>query len=985
MKNFLLLLTMLAFIPLGNVMAQNRTVSGQVKDASTGETLPGVNILEVGTNNGVTTDLDGNYKLSVGEGASLRFSFIGYKEQTIAVNGRSVIDLQMAEDIAQLSEVVVVGYGQIEARDATGAVQSIKSEDFNVGVISSPEELFQGKSAGVQITQSSGEPGASTNIRIRGTSSVRANNNPLYVVDGVPLSGTDVSGGGNDVGFGSSTSRNPLNFLNPNDIESIDILKDASATAIYGSRGANGVILITTKSGKSGGGLSYSYSLSASTITKKYDLLEAEEFLEASPGATDGGASTDWQDVIFRTGITQSHNLSYSGNLENGDFRVSFGYMDQEGIVEQSGLERYTTRFNGNKRFFNDKLKLSTQLTLSNVRDQNSLITNNSGFEGDLLGAALKLNPTFPVRNPDGTFYQVGTEQLNPAAMLAYTDDNTNTIRGLGNFSAEYEFFEGFNFKTVLGFDQSFSSRKAAYSRDLVAANIDSLGRAFFSDIEINNTLWENYFTYKKELSESINFDALLGYSYQQFNNRSKLIIGQNFRTSDTDIMINNLGAIDYTNGGFLVGNTTYETDELQSYFARVNLGIADKYLLTATFRADGSSKFGGNNKYGYFPSLAGAWRLSDEDFIPEAFTNLKLRAGFGVTGNQEIPHNIYTIRSRYGLPAFSEGGIDNNGRFDAVAFQNPNIQWETTTQYNLGIDYGFLNNRLTGSVDLYRKVTSDLLFRFNSAQPAANPFIWENLDADVINQGVEFSLNAILVDNSDFGWVFNGNIGYNKNRVENLSTVVNTGQVNGQGLTGAFAQRIANDRPLFSYYMLEFEGFNEEGLSVYANEDQQVYTGKSPLPNINTGLSNSFTYKDFSLSIFFNGQFGQYIYNNTANAYFTAGSLNSGRNVREDIVTNGEASSNAPAVSTRFLENGSFLRLQNLSLGYNINTSDMDFIKSIRVFGSAQNVFVITDYSGQDPEVNTDKSIDGVPSFGIDYTPYPRARTFTVGLDVQF
>ncbi len=982
-KNLLTMMVCLLFAAPG-AWAQGRTVTGTVSDLTSGEGLPGVNVVVVSTGQGVVTDLDGKFNISVSDGSKLKFSFIGYETQTIAVGARSVLDVGLKEDIAQLSEVVVVGYGQIEAKDATGAVQSIKSEDFNQGVIASPEELIQGKSAGVQITSASGEPGGATNIRIRGTSSVRANNNPLYVIDGVPLAGDNVSGGSTDVGFGTSSAKNPLNFLNPSDIASIDILKDASATAIYGSRGANGVIIITTKSGKGDGELSYSYNISTSEISKKYDLLNAQEFLEANPTASDGGADTDWQDQIFRTGISQSHNVSYSGAMESGDYRISFGYLNQEGIVQESGLERYTGRFNGNKRFINDKLKLSTQLTLSNVKDENSLITNNSGFEGDLLGSALKLNPTFPVKNPDGTFYQAGVEQLNPSALLAFNEDNTNTLRGLGNFSAEYEFFEGFSFKTVVGFDKSFSSRRAAYSRDLVATNIDSLGRAFFVDVEIDNTLWENYFTYDKQISESFSLNALVGYSYQGFSYKTKELLGQNFRTSNVNLMINNLGVLDYENG-FLIGNTSFSTDELQSVFGRLNLSFADKYLITATLRADGSSRFGGNNKYGYFPSLAGAWRLSDEVFIPSFFTDLKLRAGFGITGNQEIPHNLFTARNRFPLPDFGVSGIQNNGNSSAVSFQNPDIKWETTAQYNLGFDFGLVNNRLTGTIDLYKKVTSDLLFRFDAAQPAANPFQWRNLEADVINQGVEVSLTAILVDNSDFNWTFSGNLGYNQNIVENFNTVVNTGGINGQGLTGAFSQRIVEGESLFTYYLADFQGFNESGQSLYTNEGRPIYTGKSPLPIINTGLSNNLSYKDFSLNVFFSGQFGQYVYNNTANAYFTAGSLNSGRNVTKDIVTNGEAASNAPAASTRFLEDASFLRFQNATLAYNVNTANIDFIKSLRISATGQNLFVITDYSGQDPEVNTDKNIDGVPSFGIDYTPYPRARTFTIGVDVKF
>lgn len=997
---------------------QARKVTGQVTTSEDNSGLPGVNVIVKGTNTGTVTDVNGNYSIDVpSENTMLVFSSIGYILEEVQVGDKSVINVTLQTDIQELSEIVVVGYGQQKKRDVTGSMVSIDEESFNKGVIASPEQLIQGRTPGVQVTSSSGEPGGGINIRIRGTSSIRSGNNPLFVVDGVPLGGDDISGGGEDVSFGSSSARNPLNFINPNDIASIDILKDASATAIYGSRGANGVVIITTKSGRGKSQLEYSGSFGVSTIANKYDLLDADTYLSAAAelgadaSTLDMGSETDWQDEIFRTALTQSHNFSFGGGSQDGDFRVSLSYFDQEGIVEQSGLERVTARFNGTHNFINDRLILKTQLTVADITDKSVPITDNSGFEGDLLGAMISANPTRPVRNPDGTFNQPGTDQLNPVAMLAYNKDNTNTLKFLGNVSFDLKITDDLTFTTNLGLDKSESSRKAAFSADLVArgiqpqdydgdGTIDNLGgRANFIDISSDSRLMENYFTYDKVLGGNSKINVVLGYSYQRFENESRTIEAQNFRTTDLDLMLNNLGSVglfdqadpDVRNRIPIIGNSSKTIDELQSYFGRINYSLYDKYLFTATLRADGSTKFGGNNKYGYFPSFAAAWRLADEAFIPDFFTDLKLRAGYGVTGNQEIPNNLFQARQRYFHPD-GQFGFEAGGNLDAglpqlqnVAFNNPDLKWESTAQINFGIDYGFANNRIRGSIDFYHKTTNNLLVKFRSAQPAPNEFAWLNLDANVINKGVDFAFNAILVDQDDFDWDLLFNVGYNENKVENLGTVINTGRIHGQGLSEAFAQRIADGQPLYAYYLRKFVGFDDEGQSIYEDGDFQQFTGDSPLPKVTTGFTNNIRYRNFNASIFFDGQFGHKVYNNTKNAYFTAGALGNGRNVSTDVPGSGESNLNSPDVSTRFLEDASFVRLQNVTLGYNINVGNDSFIQSLRVSLIGQNLFVITEYSGLDPEVNVNKALDGVPSFGIDYTSYPRSRTFSLGVNAKF
>ncbi|WP_235296462.1 SusC/RagA family TonB-linked outer membrane protein [Portibacter marinus] len=963
-----------------------RTITGVVTDAESGETLIGANVVVTGTTTGTITDFDGAYALEVPEDAtSLTFSYTGFNEKVMPITGE-VINVELSAG-QLLEEVVVVGYGSVKKGDATGAVVALGEDDFNSGIVNSPEELIQGRAAGVQITTSSGEPGAGASIRIRGAGSIRNGNNPLFVVDGVPLGGGNVSPGGNTAGLGSSSAKNPLNFLNPNDIASINILKDASATAIYGSRGANGVVIITTKKGNSNKALvEYNGSVSTSTITRKYDLLGREEFLNAyasfngedAARSVDGGADTDWQDEILRTGISHNHNLSISGGLSSGSYRFSLGYLDQQGIVDKSGFDRLTGRFNVQNSFLNDRLTIASQVTVSQLLDQRVPITDNAGFRGDLWGSALKLNPTQPVFNADGTLNQPSLTEYNPVALIEFSDDNSRTLRGFGNISGTFNITDNLAFKTVGGFDRTFSNRQAAFSRALRADAIVDRGRAYIDHLSNYDLLWENYLTYDQDLGV-VNLSALAGYSYQSFLSSGQSIQAYDYPFDDTQLMVNNITASEK----YVINNGT-QFDELQSVFGRVNLGFADKYILTATIRRDGSSRFGPNNKYGTFPSLAFKWRLIDEDFTPDFFSDLGLRIGYGRTGNQEIPYNQWQRRIRYGGDGINNGGDINNGGVGDVSFNQFDLRWENTTQYNVGLDFGFMNNRLSGSLDWYTKNTNDLLIQVPSAQPAPQPFVWSNLDADIINTGLELALNYIAVDNNNMTWDINFNIATNNNTITNYNNINDTGAISGQGLTGAFAQRIAEGQPLYAYFVREFDGFDEEGISVYPNGDKQEFTGAQPIPTVSLGLTNSFNFGDLDVSFFFNGQFGHWIYNNTANALFTAGALANGRNVTSDVPGNGESNLNAPDVSTRFLERGDFVRLQNLNVGYRVPIQS-NSVSGLRLFLTGQNLLLFTNYTGQDPEVDTNKSINGIPSVGIDYTAFPRARTFTLGANVTF
>lgn len=1022
-----------------------QSVSGKVTSSDDGSAIPGVNILEKGTSNGTVTDADGNFSISVGANATLVFSFVGYATQEVSVGTQSNLNVTLQSDVTALSEVVVIGYGSVKVADATGAVAAVRSEDFNGGIISSPEQLIQGKTAGVQITTTSGSPGAGVNLRIRGTSSIRSNNNPLFVVDGVPLAG-GVTPAAADVGYGTNQDSNPLNFLNPNDIESMNILKDASATAIYGSRGANGVVLIKTKSGKGQKGVfEFASSLSVASPAKKYDLLSAPEFLGGlrlyggNAVTQNYGAQTDWQDYITRTSVSNKQNLSYSKSFKTGSLRTSFGYEDQQGIVKNSSMKRLTGRVNGNKSFLSNKLNLDLSLTFSNVKREDPAIGASAGFQGDLLGAAYSANPTWPT-NPD---FNTGG-QRSPANMLAYYRSNGVNNRLLSNLSATYKINDNFSAKATYGLDFTVAETVTLASGKAINAgnNVQGFGQGQINENRTTNNLLELTVNYNKTVG-NIQIDAVGGYSVQSFRNKyywtgakgfTDFVSFDNMESelrSSYDAataafagnfeVVNNWGVTNQLKvdgnetgvGSFVSGfnagtglgqkrfntrpsgvtvkgltaNFYDNTDYLQSYFGRANVTIAGKYLITATLRADGSSTFGADNKYGIFPSGAFAWKMHDEDFMPEMFSTFKFRAGYGVVGNQDgLGYGNFVRRDRYkDVGLGDDRQIDLPG-IDPVSNPNPKLKWESTKQFSTGIDFGIMGDKLSGSFDYYVKNTTDLLLRVVAAQPAFYTQRFANLGADVQNKGWELSLNYSAIDTQDASFSFGGNISYNENLLSNFGSELEAGTIRGQGLSLAYAQRLAAGRPLFSYYLRDFGGFDSNGQPI---GDNQKFVNKSALPTWNMGFSINARYKAFDLAVYLTGQFGQYIYNNTANAFFTAGSINNARNVTRNVLWSGEAGAAEAAVSTRFLEKGDFVRMQNFTIGYNVPVKNIKGIKNLRLFLTGQNVFLITSYSGLDPEVSSSPDngalLSGLPTAGIDYTAYPRPRTFTLGLNLSF
>jgi iron complex outermembrane receptor protein len=977
-------LAFLSIALLGN--AQTITVQGRVLDAANNEPLVGATIGVKGTTQGTVTDVDGTYSISTGnENAILLFSFVGYTNQEIAIQGRNVIDAMLQPDNLILSQVVVVGYGSTTERNLTGSVKSLKAEDLNRGIFNSPEQLLQGKVAGVNVVAANGEPGAAQRITVRGPGGVRTGSTPLFVLDGLALDNS---------GTGGST--NPLNFLNPQDIESIDVLKDASATAIYGARGANGVILITTKRGKSGQAtLNYSGNLGVSNLARKIDLFGAEEYLKqvAAVGGTpqDFGADTDWQQEIARTGITQRHNLSIAGGTNKLTYYASFGLTEQEGILSTSELDIYSGRLNATQSFWDGRLKVEAGL--------NATQTNNLRPDlGGLLGTAISINPTYPAYLPDGRLNPIEGDFINPLRYYEIFEDISRVNRIIGNLSPSLEIIKGLTYKLNFGIDQSTGVRDFQSFASVLPVRE---GRLQTNINENTNRLIENYVTYNKKLGTT-DFTVLAGHSYQRFFVAGRSYSINRFPVSEIE-PINNPGlgqGLDLNNNrptGFALIN------ELQSFFGRVNVGLQDKYLFTATLRADGSSKFGDNNKYGIFPSFSAAWRISDEPFMQNTpFNDLKLRAGWGQTGNQEIPSKITQPLFTASVSATSsyplgEGPYPVGTSFARLA--NPNIQWEVSQQTNIGLDFALFNGALSGTVDYFNKVSTNILLEVVPADPVqpATTF-WTNVkDMEIKNEGVELELNYRHVANNGFGFELGGNITFINNEVSGSPySVIFTGSVSGPGLTSAFVNGYLNGQPIGTFYLQEFIGFDEKGLNKFTDVDGDGLIGNndriaagSALPRQIYSLTGGLSFKGLSLLGNFNGLAGNKIFDNTALANFYKLRLTKGNNGTPASVEFPEESpNNAAPISTRFLKNGDFFRLNNLTLSYRLNTQKLGFSKyvnDLNFFITGQNLFLITKYDGWDPEVDTDRQVDGILSYGIDNLSYPRARTFVFGVNVGF
>jgi iron complex outermembrane receptor protein len=963
----------------GTMQQQQKQISGTVIDTD-GKPIPGVSIIVQGTTIGITTGINGEFQLEIPADAQvLVFSFVGMINQEISIADQTVFNVTMQQETIGLEEVVAIGYGSQKKKDITGAVGSVKSENFNKGIATSPGQLIQGKISGVNVTSSSGAPGSGQRITIRGQGTIRQGAGPLFVIDGFPvgLAGT---------GSGSS----PLNFLNPEDIETMDVLKDASATAIYGSRGANGVIIITTKQGKAGiSTVSVNSNVGMSNMANKLPIFSSDEFRKqvVAIGGTleDRGGNTDWQDELTRTAITQDYNLIMQGGTDKLTYRASLGYLDQEGIVINTGIQRYSARVNATQKLIDGRLNIDYNLNSTIEKGENAHM-------GTVVSNMLSFNPTYPAYDSNGepTKYP---DLMNPLSQAELFTDFYESRKMIVNIAPSFEIIDGLIYKLNFGYENRSSETDNQEMPSVDPFIEGRLEQRFFNG---TNTLIENYLTYTFDIDDH-NVDLLGGYSYQRIEER--------YRTWNIDKFEAN-GIEPRYNPGLgqrldLAGNRPdgwAQINELQSFFGRATYSYQGKYMITGTVRVDGSSKFGENNKYGTFPSFAAGWRISEESFMQSSpFSNLKLRASWGQTGNQEIPNKITqesyksTNSGDFTYPLSETGPYPVGTVYTRLA--NPDIQWEVSTQTNIGLDFGLFDGALSGTIDYFNKVSNNILVEvpaFDPVSPA--PTYWTNVDGmNIVNNGLEIALDYQFRNDNGFSFAVGANATFIDNVVEDSPfTVLTTGAASGSGQTGATINGMISGYPIGSFYMTKFTGIGEDGLSTYEGPlvpggDNRYVVG-SALPDVTYNFYANMNYKNFDLSLNFNGVTGNEIYNHTAmNKFYKAQLAESSNVVPKAIEFPNESITNAAIVSTRYLEDGSFFRLNNMTLGYNFDTKSINWLQNLRLSLTGQNLFVITNYSGFDPEVNQDKSRGGIQSFGIDDNGYPKARSFVFGLNVTF
>jgi iron complex outermembrane receptor protein len=973
---------LLMFVGISTVtFAQLVNVTGTVVDATDGSPLPGVTVLQKGTNNGTTTNMDGQYSLSVDMGQTLVFSFVGYANQEQLVEG-TTINVQLTEQSELLSEFVVIGYGVQKKSDATGSVTAISSDDFNKGAITSAQDLLVGKAAGVVITAPSGAPGSGSSIRIRGGSSLNASNDPLIIIDGVPIDNNNVSG-----------SSNFLNFVNPNDIESFNILKDASATAIYGSRASNGVIIITTKKAKVGSPLviNFDTKTSIASAVEFVDVYSGDEMRSFAFNNPDlysvdsynalWNENTNWQEELFQTSISTDNNLSLSGAYKNLPYRVSMGYTDETGIMKNTDMQRLTGSVNLNPTFLDGDLKV-------NINAKGMLTDNNFGDSG-ALGSAIEMDPTKPIDdytyfNESAGYFQWGNYGANlgtpnPVEQLMAADNKSQVKRMISNIQFDYKvpFITGLRANLNLASD--VSSSEGHNNRPVTSpSNLTSpyWGKLSAYSSENRNTLLDFYFSYKKDL-ESLNskIDATAGYSWQHFEREG-------------DSWIN--GYIDDEHP-LQQNSSSYVTENyLVSFFGRINYSLADKYLVTFTVRNDGSSRFSEDNQWGLFPSAAFAWKIKEESFLKDldAVSSMKLRLGWGITGQQDV-FNDYPAQATY-ITSSPGSYYMIDGQFMPTlrpSAYDPNIKWEETTTQNIGLDFGFLNDRITGSIDVYKRITDDLLNTVTI--PTGSNFsntLLTNVGS-LENKGAELFLNMVPISKQDMSLNIGFNVSYNVNEITKL--LLNDdpnyiGILYGSAFTGT-NQVTRVGYPAYSFFLnqqvYDAAGNPIEGLytdlsgdgGVVSGDNADKYIYHNPVADVLFGLSAHFNYKDFDFSASSRTSIGNYVYNAVAagSSFDQMNQIGYWRNMPTYLSETNFIK--RQFTSDYFVSNASFFKLDNLSIGY--TPSNFKGKMKPRISFSVQNVLTITNYEGIDPEV----------SGGIDNNFYPRPRTFMIGIGFTY
>ncbi len=996
---------------MGHGAWAQKEVSGQVTDEN-GDGIPGATVLIKGTTSGTVTDVNGNFKLSVSEGATLVITTIGYQPVEVLVSNQTSFNISMSEQIEELNEVVVIGYGSVQKKDLTGVVNKVTSKDFNKGMLASPDQLIAGKVAGVQISQT-GEPGGNNSIRIRGGSTFGGNAEPLYVVDGVPIS---KSSGHRPGGQG----RNPLNFINPSDIEDITVLKDASAAAIYGVQGASGVIIITTKSGKSGKlQISYDGSASASILGEQRDMLSTEEFRFAvdrnapANALKLGTADTDWVDEVTRTPVSTNHAVSASFGGKTNGFRISANYQNLNGVLQTSQAEKYTGSIKYDQRMFKDQLKI----TLSN-----STTFADDRLAPNVMNTALLFDPTQPVRvegdTINGGFFEWPSQlaPVNPVSSIDQTFTINKSLRHYTTLTLDYKlpFLDGLSLKGNLGYDKQVSRRQSITLETLRPLNIENPGGLFFERGNIFTRTYEFFLSYEKAVGDH-NISANAGHSFQEFRG-----VYPNFSKLDSINLsrYNTSNPLDLRDDDYFFDNSdlflrnTSDLNSVRKYalgslWGRVNYNFKNKYYLTATVRYDGSSRFGLDNNFAAFPSLAVAWRVIDEPFaqpLQNTFSELKLRVGVGTLGNQSIDRDFGYV-NLYELGNETAQYILGNDTVRTLrpSGANPDIQWETTTSYNVGIDFGLFEGRVNGSLDAYIKETSDLLFE------VTYPIGVLTTDREFANvagfetRGIELVLNSYVVTGGDFTWDLGFNFAHYTDEVTALDFSNDPDfpgyRVNGiSGDVGQTIQLLRLSERVNAFYVFEhiFEGdqprsdgtdFNGDGLAddldLYVDQngdnlinENDLIPFESPTPDFILGLTSNFRYKNWDVAFTLRSQLGNYVYNNFQSQFGafeetiqnTFAPQNAHRSAFENDFTERQL------LSSVYIENASFLKVDNITVGYTFN--EWNNVKP-RVYFTGTNLLTITGYDGPDPEAG------GI--LGIDNNPYPFSSMFIFGVSATF
>jgi len=978
--------------------AQTKTITGKVTDDK-GLPVSGATVVARGSKSGTSTDALGAFHITVPSGTTtLVISSIGYGQRDVDVSSSADVTVALTASTSNLNEVVVIGYGSARRADVTGAVASVKAKDFNT-VTTTPEQLITGKVPGVQVAENNGSaPGGTIIVKIRGNNSITALSQPLYVVDGVPIDATSPIPKDNLNFVGTVTASNGLLFLDPSNVASVTILKDASASAIYGARGENGVVLIETNKGN--GKFQVDAGMKVTTgagLMKPVDLLSASGFRSAIKQysiSTDSGATVDPFKSIQQNKLSAVYTVALSGGGENGKFRASFSANDQNGYILKTGLQRYIATFAGDQSFLDKRLKIGFNLAVTNYTLQMAPIGSEAGSVGNLISMALQWNPTLNLVE-NGQYNQSNPSgQTNPLALSKYYDFYAHVTQMLANTSVSLKITRNLSYSFLYGFNAAISDMDEQVQGFIksTGTNYDGKGGAQTGSGKLFSQTITHTLTWDQQITPDVKLNVLGGYEYYSSTGlRANETWGYGFTYNVPGGPAYNIpyyDAMQTMNQVNLQTNTDAPaTTELQSYFGRVQLGLFDKYFITGSVRDDGSNKLGTSNKYGVFPAFGARWDILKENFMAKntLFSSLSVRVGWGQTGGTDaLPNPGYQSSIDY----FGNTSYGSTGAGPSPTTQNKGnnaLKWETLTSTDGGIDFGFFNDRLTGNIDAYSKTTTNPIFPGTLVEPSAGSgtIQWVNLPGKVTNKGLELGLAARIVENKDWHWTVYVNLAYNRNKYLQpslgLSPLFLTGNIAGNGVSATYVEAIANNQPVDAYYLRTWTGYDQNGISV-VKSNASSYVG-DPNPHYILGLNTEVSYKKWNLAVNSHGAFGFDVYNNTLLTVTNLQELNNGKNAAKSVVGTGESMADPVSASTRYLEKGNFLKLGNTTLSYNIGTV-AGKVKNLRVFVAANNLFEITKYHGFDAEVNAYASNGGnVPSLNVDYIGFPTFRTVTFGL----